>query len=161
MTEQQYNQCVDMYADGLYRFILKNMRDEFEADNIVQNTFEKLWVRRTEVLFEKAKPYLFKIAYNNMIDVIRQNKRWTQIEEGVHDSELPANEYSGLREALNKGLERLPEKQRTVVLLRDYEGYSYEEISEIAGLTIEQVKVYIYRARTALKEFIGKPEVLI
>eukprot|EP01035_Chromulina_nebulosa_P004960 gene4960-6735_t len=82
MTEQQYNQCVDMYADGLYRFILKNMRDEFEADNIVQNTFEKLWVRRSEVLFEKAKPYLFKIAYNNMIDVIRQNKRWTQIEEG-------------------------------------------------------------------------------
>jgi RNA polymerase sigma factor (sigma-70 family) len=161
MTEQQYNKCVDLYADGLYRFILKNLKDEFEADNIVQNTFEKLWVKCADVIFEKAKPYLFKIAYNNMIDVIRQNQRLVQIDEENHDRETYHEEYSGLKEALNRGLERLPEKQRTVVLLRDYEGYSYEEIAEIAGLTLEQVKVYIYRARMALKEFIGKPEVLI
>jgi RNA polymerase sigma factor (sigma-70 family) len=161
MTEQQYNQCVDLHADGLYRFILKNLKDEFEADNIVQNTFEKLWLKCGDVIFEKAKPYLFKIAYNNMIDVIRQNKRLVQIDEEAHDRETYSHEYSGLREVLNRGLERLPEKQRTVILLRDYEGYSYDEIAEIAGLTLEQVKVYIYRARMALKEFIGKPEVLI
>jgi len=161
MTEQQYNQCVDLYADGLYRFILKNLRDEFEAGNIVQNTFEKLWMKVSETRFETAKSYLFKIAYNNMIDVIRQNKRYVQIEEGFHDEAVEMGEYKGLKEALNKGLERLPEKQRTVLLLRDYEGYSYEEIAEIASLSMEQVKVYIYRARMALKEFIGNPEVLL
>lgn len=161
MTEQQYNQCVDLYADGLYRFILKNLRDEFEADNIVQNTFEKLWLKVSETRFETVKPYLFKIAYNNMIDVIRQNKRYVQIAEGLHDEPVDMGEYRGLKEALNKGLERLPEKQRTVLMLRDYEGYSYEEIAEIASLSLEQVKVYIYRARMALKEFIGKPEVLL
>ncbi len=161
MNKQQYNQCVDVYADSLYRFILKNLGDSFEADNIVQNTFEKLWLKRDEVIFEKAKPYLFKIAYNNMIDVIRQNKKIVQIDTETHDREADTQEYSGLHEVLKKGLEKLPEKQRIVVTLRDYEGYSYDEIAEITGLNLQQVKVYIYRARLALKEFIGKPEVLI
>lgn len=161
MNKQQYNQCVDVYADGIYRFILKNLGDAFEADNIVQNTFEKLWLKREDVVFEKAKPYLFKVAYNNMIDVIRQNKKIVQMDIEAHDREADTQEYSGLHEALRKGLERLPEKQKTVIMLRDYEGYSYDEIAEITTLSLQQVKVYIYRARLALKEFIGKPEVLI
>lgn len=161
MNKQQYNQCVDVYADGLFRFILKNLGDSFEADNIVQNTFEKLWLKREDVVFEKAKPYLFKVAYNNMIDVIRQNKKIVQMDVEVHDRETNTQEYNGLQEALIKGLERLPEKQRTVITLRDYEGYSYDEIAEITQLSLPQVKVYIYRGRLALKEFIGKPEVLI
>lgn len=161
MNKQQYNQCVDVYADGLFRFILKNLRDSFEADNIVQNTFEKLWLKREEIVFEKAKPYLFKVAYNNMIDVIRQNKKIVQMDVETHDREADSQEYSGLHEALNIGLAKLPEKQRTVVTLRDYEGYSYDEIAEITELSLQQVKVYIYRARLTLKEFIGKPEVLI
>ncbi len=161
MNEQQYNQCVELYADGLYRFIVKNIRDEFEADNIIQNTFEKLWLKRDEVIFEKVKPYLFKVAYNNMIDVIRQNKKIVQMDVETHDQPAQYQEYSGLYEVLNKALDRLPEKQRTVITLRDYEGYSYDEIAEIAGLSLEQVKVYIYRARLALKQYIGNPEVLI
>lgn len=161
MNKQQYNQCVEVYADGIYRFILKNLGDAFEADNIVQNTFEKLWLKHDEVIFEKAKPYLFKVAYNNMIDVIRQNKKIVQIDAEAHDSVAESQEYTGLQEVLRKGLERLPEKQKTVITLRDYEGYSYDEIAEITGLSLQQVKVYIYRGRLALKEFIGKPEVLI
>jgi len=66
-----------------------------------------------------------------------------------------------LKEVLNEAVDRLPEIQRTVVLLRDYEGYSYEEIGEITGLNESQVKVYIYRARLFLKEYIGKLENVI
>lgn len=161
MTEQQYNQCVDLYADGLYRFILKNIKDEYEAGNIVQNTFEKLWVKREDIIYEKVKSYIYKVAYHNMIDIIRYNKRSVQMEEEVHDREVQTSEYSGLMEQLQRGLARLPEKQRTVLMLRDYEGYSYQEIADIASLSLEQVKVYIYRARLALKEFIGRPEVLL
>jgi RNA polymerase sigma-70 factor (ECF subfamily) len=57
---------------------------------------------------------------------------------------------------LDNALNKLPEIQRTVVLLRDYEGYNYKEIGEITQLTEPQVKVYIYRARIALKEIIGE-----
>ncbi len=70
-------------------------------------------------------------------------------------------QYSDLKEVLNEGLNKLPEIQRTVILLRDYEGYNYAEIGEIAGLTESQVKVYIFRARGFLKEYIGKMENVI
>ena len=67
----------------------------------------------------------------------------------------------GLKEILNMGLEQLPEIQKTVLLLRDYEGYDYQEIGDITNLTESQVKVYIFRARTFLKNYIGKIETVI
>ena len=69
--------------------------------------------------------------------------------------------YGFLKEILNQGLEQLPEIQKTVLLLRDYEGYDYLEIGEITQLTESQVKVYIFRARTFLKNYIGKVEAVI
>jgi RNA polymerase sigma-70 factor (ECF subfamily) len=66
-----------------------------------------------------------------------------------------------LYEILNKGLNELSEIQRNVVLLRDYEGYSYEEIGEMTDLSEQQVKVYIFRARKFLKEYIGTIEAVI
>ena len=62
---------------------------------------------------------------------------------------------------LEKAIENLPEDQRAVVMLRDYEGYSYKEISEITNLSESQVKVYIYRARVFLKNYIGSMEQVI
>jgi len=62
---------------------------------------------------------------------------------------------------LNRAIENLPEDQRSVLLLRDYEGYSYKEIADITNLTETKVKVYIYRARVYLKSFIGRPEQVI
>ena len=62
---------------------------------------------------------------------------------------------------LEKALNKLPEIQKSVVLLRDYEGYSYEEIGEICGLKESQVKVYIFRARTFLKNYIGSIEKVV
>ncbi|HQW87525.1 MAG TPA: RNA polymerase sigma factor, partial [Flavobacteriales bacterium] len=66
-----------------------------------------------------------------------------------------------LQRVLEAGLAQLPQVQRSVVLLRDLEGYSYEEIAELTGLNLTQVKVYIYRGRTALKDYIGKLELVL
>jgi RNA polymerase sigma-70 factor (ECF subfamily) len=71
------------------------------------------------------------------------------------------DQYKGLNEILEQALKRLPEIQRSVILLRDYEGYSYQEIGEITGLNESQVKVYIYRGRLALKKFIGSMEAVL
>jgi RNA polymerase sigma-70 factor (ECF subfamily) len=59
---------------------------------------------------------------------------------------------------LNEALYRLSETQRSLVLLKDYEGYSYEEIAVITSLSISQVKVYLHRARIQLKNYLVKPE---
>ena len=69
MTTKEYNECVDSLSDGIFRFALKHLRDRYEAENVVQNTFEKLWVRRESVDMKTAKAFLFKVAYNNSIDI--------------------------------------------------------------------------------------------
>ena len=69
--------------------------------------------------------------------------------------------YSDLNEILHKAVARLPELQRTCILLRDYEGYSYREIGEITGMNEAQVKITIYRGRVALKNYIGKIETIL
>ena len=79
-----------------------------------------------------------------------------QIPEEMHDEQ-----YSDLSEILNEAVSRLPEIQRSVVLLRDYEGYSYKEIGDITLLSEAQVKVYIYRARVFLKNYIGKMDLVL
>lgn len=161
MTTAEYNQTVDLYADHVYRFILKNLKDQDKAKDVVQDSYEKMWVNASNVSFEKAKSYLFTTAYHTMIDLIRKEKRNADFEQ-VKQTEMQYNhEYSDLKEILDQGLKNLPEIQRSVILLRDYEGYSYEEIGEITGLNESQVKVYIYRARMYLKNYIGSMETVI
>jgi RNA polymerase sigma-70 factor (ECF subfamily) len=83
------------------------------------------------------------------------------MEERYGDLEWSGQSQPDLRKVLDDALATLSEVQRSVVLLRDLEGYSYEEIAELTRLNITQVKVYIYRGRTALKEYIGKLENVI
>ncbi|MEX0965797.1 MAG: RNA polymerase sigma factor [Bacteroidia bacterium] len=159
MTPQEYNKCVTLYSDRVYRFIKKNLKDELTAEDVMQNSFEILWRKRDEVAFETAKAYLFKVAYHNMIDQIRKTKREVALEE-VHCETYGYEDegYTGRMQLLEKGLALLPEAQRSVVMLRDYEGYSYDEIGTITGLNSSQVKVYIFRARKYLKDFFFKME---
>ncbi|MEZ5069974.1 MAG: RNA polymerase sigma factor [Bacteroidales bacterium] len=158
MTVEEYNRAVDAHADHVYRFVLKNLKDEHMSQDIVQETFEKLWVRLEDVSGEKVKTYLFTTAYHTMIDCIRKEKRYAGLDSAIPAEESRGSQYSDLAEILNEAVSRLPEDQRSVVMLRDYEGYSYKEISEITGLSESQVKVYIYRARVALKAYIGHME---
>jgi RNA polymerase sigma-70 factor (ECF subfamily) len=161
MTVTEYNQCVDSHSDHVYRFILKNIRDEEAAMDIVQDAFEKLWLKFREVSAGKAKSYLFTTAYHRMIDHIRKEKRYLRIEEGQEFEDHEEIFSPDLSSVIGMALQRLPEIQRSVVMLRDYEGYSYEEIGQITGLSESQVKVYIFRARVALKNYLVKIENLV
>jgi len=161
MTVAEYNQAVEDYADNIYRFILKNINDGDKVRDVVQDTYEKLWIKHEDVSYQKVKSYLFTTAYHTMIDVVRKEKRLTDF-ENVNDNLTATNShYSDVKEILDMAIKKLPEVQRTVILLRDYEGYHYDEIAEIAGLTESQVKVYIYRGRMALKKYIGTLEKVI
>jgi RNA polymerase sigma-70 factor (ECF subfamily) len=161
MTEKEYNQCVDLYADNVYRFILKNLRHEADAKDIVQGAFEKMWMNREQVDNLRSKSYLFTVAYNQMIDHIRKNKRITLKEVFREDSKITHQSIPDIKSILNEALSQLDEIQRSLVLLKDYEGYNYEEIGEITGLNASQVKVYLHRARFKLKSFIVKSENVI
>jgi RNA polymerase sigma-70 factor (ECF subfamily) len=161
MTVKEYNRSVEEYADSVYRFIRGNLKDEERANDIVQDSYEKLWRNFTEIEYPVVKSWLFSTAYHLMIDIIRREKRIESLEL-MHEKELMyESQYSDLNEILHKALNLLPEQQKTSVLLRDYEGYSYKEIGEITGLNEAQVKINIYRGRVALKNFIGKIETVL
>lgn len=160
MTEKEYNECVNCYADNVYRFILKNLRNEEDARDVVQSAFEKLWRNRKDVINEKSKSYLFTVAYNQMIDHIRKGKRVTLKEEFREEALVDAPRQN-LKKILERALDRLNETQRSLVMLKDYEGYSYDEIGIITGLSESQVKVYLHRARLLLKEYLVKIENVI
>ena len=154
MTAAEYNKCVDLFADGVYRFILKNLKDEENARDIVQDAFAKMWEKVRDISFEKSKSYLFTAAYHTMIDFIRKERPKEGIEQLTNANSDENSGYSDLKEILDEAVEKLTEIQRSVLLLRDYEGYSYEEIGQITGLNESQVKVYIYRARIFMKNYL-------
>ncbi len=161
MTTAEYNKCVDDHADGLYRFILKNMRDEEEARDVVQDSFEKMWRNVDNIDGAKAKSYLFTTGYHTMIDRIRRKNRLTDMSE-IHESKLfHTEQFSDAKKILHEAVNLLPDVQRAVILLRDFEGYSYKEIGEIVSLNESQVKVYIYRGRTFLKQYLGSMQNII
>jgi RNA polymerase sigma factor (sigma-70 family) len=161
MTEREYNECVNLYADNVYRFILKNLGHSADAKDVVQSSFEKLWVNRQQVDNDRSKSYLFTVAYHQMIDHIRKNKRIHLKEDFNEDANGSVGPKHDTKRILNEALSKLNEKQRSLVMLKDYEGYSYDEIGKITGLNESQVKVYLHRARLLLREYIVKVENLI
>ena len=161
MTEREYNECVKTYADNVYRFILKNLRHEEDSRDVVQTAFEKMWRNREEIDPLKCKSYLFTVAYHQMIDHIRKVKRVQHKEEFSAETKVQDRPANNLKKILEEALSRLSETQRSLVLLKDYEGYSYDEIGKITGLSESQVKVYLHRARVQLKNFLVKIENVI
>ncbi len=161
MSEQEYNNCVNNYADNVYRFIVKNLRHEENARDVVQSAFEKMWLNRKQVDPESAKSFLFTVAYRQMIDLIRKNKKILLAESFTPEMKVVDKPGNNLKKILNEALARLSETQRSLVLLKDYEGYSYAEIGTITDLSESQVKVYLHRARLQLKEYLVKMDYVV
>lgn len=160
MTVQDYNNCVDTYSDGVFRFILKSIRNKEDARDIVQTAFEKLWLHREKVELLKAKSYLFTVAYHQMIDGIRKEKKTpttNQLDEVNATSYQPNYE---LKQLLFSAINELNHTQKCLVLLKDYEGYTYQEIGDIMNLSESQVKVYLHRARLFLKTRLSHVEIV-
>ena len=160
MTTKEYNTSVDNYSDNIFRFALKHLKNEMSAHDIVQETFTKVWVKKDEINYEKVKSYLFTTAYHAIVDWVKKESRSGDIE---YLGEVQGNDSVNidLKEILEEALDRLPEIQKTVVLLRDHEGYNYTEIAEITGLNESQVKVYIFRARKTLQGYLKRLDLVI
>lgn len=161
MTRKEYNKSVDLYADDLYRFILKSCNDIDLAKDIMQDVFLKLWNKHEDVNFEKVKSYLFTAGHRTLISAFRKDKYKAEFDQEKNENQLWHNDqYSDLQEILEKALNTLPQVQKSAILLRDYEGYAYDEIAEILNISMSQVKVYIFRGRKALQKILNKTELI-
>jgi len=160
MNVNDYNKAIDEYADNIFRFVVKHTKNKMLADDVVQETFAKVWEKHEEVQAEKVKSYLFTTAYHCLVDVMKKEGRSGTLDAIERGGTTDNPNLFDIKKILNEALDRLPEIQKTVVLLRDYEGYHYDEIASITKLTESQVKVYIFRARQTLKVYLKDVELV-
>lgn len=158
MTAHEYNSSVRSLSDALFRFAKKCTGSDEDAQDAVQNAFAVLWEKRQDVPVEKAKSYLFQVAYRGSVDAFRQKRRTVLAEDPYPETAGGSLPSTDLRRHLERALQRLDEQARALVLLKDYEGYSYTEIGDITGLSDSQVRVYLHRARKSLKEYLVSVE---
>ena len=151
MKRNDYNIIVKEHANSLYGFALKFLRSSEDAADIVQDVYEKLWLNREKVEKEKAKSWMFTCAYNAMINFSTKRKRMTYDSEGLPERGEEVKDTFESREVVDRAVNILPPIQKSIILLRDLEGYTYEEIGDILDLTQSQVKVYLFRARNKIK----------
>lgn len=153
MNRSEYNIAVKEFSGRLYGYSLKYLQNKENASDIVQDVFEKLWENRKKVEFEKAKSWLFTCAHNALLNLLKKNSRMSYVDKftAQEDSDDAAKKFE-LNEVIERSLALLPPVQKSVILLRDLEGYNYVEIGEILELSEAQVKVYLFRARNKIKK---------
>lgn len=158
MEVNEYNACVQEWADALFRFACKCTGQPDDANDVVQNSFEVLWQKRKDVEPGKGKAFLFQVAYRQSVDNYRKRSKvsYTDIPETSTTLSNP-----DLKRILDRALAQLDERSRALVTLKDYEGYRYEEIAQITDLSEAQVKVYLHRARKVLKDYLVSVENII
>ena len=146
LTRSEYNIAVKELSGRLYGYCLKYLQNREDAGDIVQDVFEKLWENRKKVEFEKAKPWLFTCAHNALLNLLKKNSKLQYVDRfATQEGSDGQNRAFEINEVVERCLAMLPPVQKSVILLRDLEGYNYNEIGEILGLTEPQVKVYLFR----------------
>ena len=163
MKERDFNQLVHRLKEKLYRISLQVVKDEELAEDVVQEVFIKVWDKRIELAsIENIDAYCFRMVRNLSIDKTRLKHYKTTDLAGAYklENELPTPdkhlEISNTMDLVKKWIEDLPASQKTVLQLRDFEGLSYQEISDMLEMPLNQVKVYLFRARQYLRSNMDK-----
>jgi RNA polymerase sigma factor (sigma-70 family) len=158
MNTKLYINWVNTYSDRLFGYLIKNGVDRLEAEDMVQNCFEALWKKDLNDEASAGK-YLFGVAHNQVADYYKRKSKRSFTDKIPERS--TEQHHSDLKQLLNKELANLNPQSRSLILLKDLEGYSYEEIAAITQLSKDQVRVYLHRARLEIKQKLGALEQII
>jgi len=151
MTKDDFIICAKQYTPNLLRFAKRVAGNAIEAQDIVQECFEVLWRNKDKVEKSSAKSYLFSVAHKKIIDTFRSDFKMQDFESASAELTSKPNE-TDTEQLVQLAINRIPALYKELLTLRDLECYSYKEIEEITRLTESQVKVYLFRARKAIKE---------
>ena len=158
MKEISFRNDILPLKDKLYRLALRITLDSAEVEDIVQDTMIRVWNKRDEwAQFNSIEAFCLTVARNLAIDRSQkseaQNIELTTETQEMSDGSTPERqlERSEQMDLVRKLINELPEKQRTIIQLRDIEEKSYKEIADVMQLTEDQVKVTLFRARQRIK----------
>ena len=152
LKKTEYTNVIHAHQVSLYRFALNFLGSSEDARDIVQDVFEKLWLNVDRIDQDKVKSWLFTCTHNAMLNFIKRRARVDYM-HSIHlhgASHMDSHEFES-NEIIEQTVGILPPLQKSILLMRDLEGYSYEEIGVMLELNPSQVKVYLFRARLKVK----------
>jgi len=166
MDATHFQNLIDPLLDKLYRFALSFVREAADAEDVVQDVVLKLWERKDQVsTIENVEAWMMRATRNRCIDRIRSKSRTNEPLElaiGIKSSERSPSaitETADTMQVIKNFMEEMTELQRSTLALRDIEGYAYDEIAELLGISLSQVKINIHRGRKHLKEQLIKANI--
>jgi RNA polymerase sigma-70 factor (ECF subfamily) len=156
MAQRDFNDIYLGLQDRIYRLSVGLVGDRQEAEDVVQDLYERLWPRRGQVVGRNnPEGYILASARNLCLDRLRRRRPRTELPPSVADTASRPDE--GEMEAIVARLvEELPERQRTTLRLRDAECMEIEQIAAVMGMRPTAVRMSLSRARTAVKEKLEK-----
>lgn len=161
MTKEHFQHTVAPFQGKLYRLALSLTRNAPEAKDVVQEVFIKLWQQRTELLqINNLEAWSMRLTRNLAIDKTRSKHRRTEDISGVfHLASLQATPYqvAESKDTLSQIktlMQQLPQQQRLCMHLRDIEEMSYQEIAATLEISLNQVKVNLFRARGKMRKLL-------
>lgn len=159
MQAEKYEVLFGESKNRLYRFALRIVKDDLMAEDVVQEVHVKCWQNKDAVeSMTNPAAWMMRVTKNLCIDKIRAQRATTDLDAVSYSVQsydpVPdrAAEVSDLMQVLRGMLDTLPPKQKLVFHLREIEGMQYKEISEILNITVDEVKINLFRARQKVKE---------
>ena len=151
--------------DKLFRFAFHLLRNTQEAEDALQDVMAGIWAKRAEwPQWNSIEAYCMTATRNNCVDRLRRRRVPVVPEGPAH--QLPSPEHDPYEKMTGKEMiqrirqcmDALPQQQQQVIRLREMEGFSYNEIAEVLGISLDQVKINLFRGRNAIRQTITKQE---
>jgi len=146
----------DFFQTPIYRFCRHMIADEAMAKDAFQETFIRMYEHRMELRGENVRSWLFTIARRVCLNQLRTRRSaHIEFDETFHANPEPVERDVVLKERIDKALEQLPMTLREALVLREYEGHSYQEIAALVGIDLSLAKVRVYRARLLMRKLLA------
>ena len=158
MHQREFLNLTDPLKPRLFGFAYRMLREREDARDALQEVLIKLWNNRNKLeMSGNIKTYSFTVMYRECIDRLRKRNRfrlvtgYDLVEAGSHDV-AGDFENSDLVRQIREAVALLPEKQRVILELRDFQDFDYEEIAKTLNMTVNAVRVSVARSRAAISE---------
>lgn len=161
MVRQLYASIIDLHANALFRFIAREVRDPDEAKDLLQETFLRLWMNVDRVDAMNGRSYLYTTAKHLVIDRARSRKHTVRFESWHDEQYACVQPLVGVQDLVEVAMNRLPAVQRKLLRMRAVEGHSYKELMARTGMDMPRVKVYLCRARKAMRTYLNDPALIV
>lgn len=153
--EYAFRYIYKQFSLKVYRFCLKVLTDKEAAKDATQETFIKVYENRNQFNGQNFKSWVYTIAKNCCINTLRKNRHHLELNENI---EIKSEEYipedCSLISQIEKALNKLPFIYKEVMILREYEDYSYQEIADLLQIEMSTVKLRVFRARGLLRKLL-------